>query len=239
MNEALTVFLNIDERKVKENDALIQRIDELLLDCGMVYSGIANVYKPLEEKNRDHAVFTACLALNEADWLQDKLAHIPIVNRASACPMEKIQLTNMKEPAASKLEYYEKYYREYHTLAHGIVVDEHGNLRDGYVSYIIARKYGIRPEVYEAFAQQPLKKIVKGRHVFKDKDGWRIKSNKGYIWNYSLKNPVVPGDILRVKTKRGWAYMCVYGIGYVTGKEFCEEHRNVIRHMKERIRFGE
>ena len=50
-------------------------------------------------------------------------------------------------------------------------------------------------------------------------------------WRYS----VIPGDILKVKTKKGQAFICVNRIDYVTGKEFCEEYRHVIKHMKERL----
>ena len=35
MNEGMTIFLNMDERKTDENEALIKRIDELLLNFGI------------------------------------------------------------------------------------------------------------------------------------------------------------------------------------------------------------
>ena len=232
MNEGLTVFLNLNEGDLDENEALIKRIDELLLKCGMVYTGVGNMYKPVEEKDRDRAVFDAYRALNEAVWLKGILAYIPVMNQIDVCSMEKILLDHMTEPSAAKLEYYEEYYQKSHTLAHGIVVDECGQLRDGYTSYIIAKKYGIRPDIYEAFAQQPLKKIVKGQHVLRDGDTWKVKSDKIYIWNYTLKSPVVPGDILKVQTQKGKTFICVRKIEYITGKEFCQEHRNVIKHIK-------
>ena len=56
---------------------------------------------------------------------------------------------------------------------------------------------------------QPLRKIVKGRHVVLSNGKWKKKSNKRYIWIYTLKKPVVPGDILLVNTKKGRAYICV------------------------------
>lgn len=233
MNEGLTIFLNLDEEDLDENEVLIGRIDELLQKCGMVYTGVRNIYKPIEVKDRDRAVFEACRALNAASWLKGKLAYIPILNQIDVCSMEKIRLDQMTEPSAAKLEYYEKYYQKSHTLAHGIVIDECGQLRDGYTSYIIAKKYGIRPDIYEAFAKQPLRKIVKGQHILRDGDTWKVKNDKIYIWNYTLKSPVVPGDILKVQTKKGQKFICVRKIEYVTGKEFCREHRNVIKHMGE------
>lgn len=233
MNEGLTVFLDMDERASDEIEAVIRRIDEILLECGMEYTGFRNAYRPIDEKERDHAVFAACRALEEADWLKGKLAYIPVMHRIDVCPMEQIRLDHMAEPSAAKLEYYEKYYQKSHKLAHGIVIDEHGYLRDGYTSYIIAQKYGIRPDIYEAFANQPLRKTVRGQHVLRDGDTWKVKSSKNYIWNYTLKSPVVPGDILKVKTKKGQAYICVRKIDYITGKEFCDEHRKVLKHMNE------
>lgn len=235
MNEGLAVFLNMNEREIKETNSLINRIDELLLNCGVKYTGFRNMYTPVEVKDRDHTVYAAYRALNDAAWLKDKLASVSTVNRANACPMERIKADNMLEPSVAKLEYYEKYYQQSHMLAHGIVVDESGQIRDGYTSYIIAKKYGICPDIYEAFAEQPLRKIVAGQHVFKNGNSWKVKSDRSYAWNYTLRNPVIPGDILEVKTKKGQAFICVNRIDYVTGKEFCEEHRHVIKHMDERL----
>ena len=235
MNEGMTIFLNMDERKTDENEALIKRIDELLLNFGIEYTGVRNLYRPIEQANRDQAIFSACRALRDTAWLKDILAYTPIMNRTDTCPMTQIRLDHMSEPAAAKLKYYEEYYQESHTLAHGIVVDESGQLRDGYTSYIIAKKYGIRPDIYEAFAEQPLKKVVRGRHVVWDKETWKIKSDRYYTWNYTLRDPVVCGDILKVRTKKGQAFIRVDKIDYVTGKGFCEEYRNVIKHMKKRL----
>lgn len=235
MNDGLTIFLNIDEREIKENEALIKRIDELLLAFGMEYTGLRNIYRPIEEKDRDHAIFAACQALNDAVWLKDKLVGTLVMNRASVCSIEQIRTQHMEEPSVAKLTYYENFYQKHYTLAHGIIVDECGQMRDGYTSYIIARKYGIRPDVYEAYAGRPLRKVVKGQHVFRDGDIWKPKNNKIYIWNYTLKSPVVPGDILKVQTRKGQAFICVRQIDYITGEEFCKKHRNVLKHMKERL----
>lgn len=231
MNEGLAIFLNIDKTKYVENEALIQRIDELLLDTGIKYSGFNNIYSPVNIADRDDAVFTACGVLRETDWLKDKLAYVTIINRVDACPLDQIRTDHMAELSPAKLEYYEKYYQKSHTLAHGIVVDEHGQIRDGYASYIIAKKYGLRPDIYEAFAEQPLKKIVRGQHVVKDGDTWKVKCDKYYTWNYSLKDPVVHGDILEVRSPKEKSYICVREINYITGKEYCKEHRYVAKHI--------
>lgn len=236
MNEALAIFLNIDEKQDIENEAFIKRIDELLLEYGIKYTGFNNMYRPAEAKDRDDAVFNACRALRETDWLKGILADVSVINRVDVCSMGRIGLEHMSEPSAAKLEYYENYYQRSHTLAHGIVVDEHGQMRDGYTSYLIAARYGLHPDIYEALADQPLRKIVRGQHVLKDGDIWKVKNDKIYTWNYSLKNPVVPGDILAVRTQKGREFMCVREIHYITGKEFCQEHKNAIRHMGECLR---
>lgn len=232
MNEAMTIFLNMDEKEYEKNEALIQRIDEFLLNFGIEYTGIRNIYKAVKDTDRDHAVYAACHALRDAAWLKDKLAYLPVMHLTNACPIEDIRLDHMRDPSAAKLKYYEEYYLESHTLAHGIIVDEHGQLRDGYTSYLIAKKYGAHPDICEAFEDQPVRKIVRGRHVRQAQGLWEIKNDNRYIWNYTLRDPVIPGDILKVCTEKGSKFICVDKIDYVTGKEFCEEHKNVIKHMK-------
>lgn len=236
MNEGLAVFLNMDAGRITENEAFIKRIDELLLKSGIKYSGFSNIYMPIEAKGRDDAVYLACRVLRETDWLKGRLADVSIINKVDVCRMDRIGFEKMAEPSAEKLAYYEKYYQKSHTLAHGIVVDEYGQMRDGYTTYIIASRYGLQPDIYEALTGQPLRKIVRGQHVFRDGNIWKVKSNKIYTWNYSLKNPVVPGDILAVRTQKGREFMCVREIHYITGKEFCREHREVTGHMGEGLR---
>lgn len=235
MNEGMAVFLNIDEGKPEESEALIRRIDRLLMDHGIAYSGIRNLYRPTDRRNRDHAVFAACRVLRETDWLKGKLAHVSVAHRASVCSMEQIRLDRMSDPSCAKLRYYEDFYGSSRSLAHGIVVDEERQLRDGYTSYLLARKYGIRPDIYEAFAAEPVRKIVRGRHVTAAGDTWKVKSGRQYSWGYDLRRAVVPGDILEVRTKKGKDFICVDRIDYVTGQEFCEQHLEVRRHMGERM----
>ena len=56
MNDALSVYLNLNVEKKMENEMLIRRIDKLLLTVGMKYSGIMNMYIPVDVKKRDQAV---------------------------------------------------------------------------------------------------------------------------------------------------------------------------------------
>lgn len=235
MNEGMAVFLNMDMDKPEENEALIRRIDRFLLEQRIRYSGIRNLYRPMDERERDHRIYAACRALRGADWLKGSLAYVSILHQTNACPLEQIRLDRMSEPSPGKLKYYEDFYQSSRCLAHGIVVDEEGQLRDGYTSYILARKYGIWPEVYEAFAGEPLRKIVRGRHVAPDGDGWKIKCRKIYSWGYDLRRAVVPGDILEVMTKRGQDFIRVDKIDYVTGQDFCQEHFGTKRHTGKRM----
>ena len=60
---------------------------------------------------------------------------------------------------------------------------------------------------------------------------WRKKGKKRYVWIYALKEPVIPGDILLVKTKRGTDFICVESINYAAGKEFCSRYKKVEKHL--------
>lgn len=236
MNEALTVFLHLDMEKEDENEALIRRIDRLLLTVGLKYSGFRNIYIPVNRRERDSAVFHACRLLEETDWLKGIFAYTGIMTWTNACPVEKILTDNMTEPMQDKFTYYEQYYLEKKELPHAIVVDENRQLRDGYISYLLAKKYDITSNVCEALQEQPLRKSVLGRHVRLDNGEWKIKSDKLYCWIYTLNDPVVPGDILRVKTKRGQDFICVDRVDYVAGREYCAKYKRVKLHTGMRMK---
>ncbi len=137
----------------------------------------------------------------------------------------------MTKPQPEKLLYYEDYYKKVGNLAHDILINEDNQLCDGYISYLLAQKYRLHPDIYQVLNGQPYRKVVCGRHVKFEEGEWRIKSDKFYNWIYTLKEPVVPGDILQVETSQGLAYMLVEKVGYLTGKEFCNEHKKVREHI--------
>lgn len=203
MNECLYVYLNLDMEKEEENEALIERVDKLLLTAGMQYSGMQNMYIPTDRANRDQAVFRAEKILRNTDWLKGILAYTLTGTLTNACPVEEIKIDMMSDPSQEKVLYYEQYYQETKRLSHAIVVDEKKQLRDGYISYLLAKKYGVHADICEMVSGQPLRKIVKGRHVELSGGTWRKKGSRRYIWIYSLREPVVPGDILLANTKRG------------------------------------
>ena len=239
MNECLYVYLNLDLEREEEKEALIERMDELLLTVGMQYSGMQNMYIPTDRTNRDQAVFRAEKALRSTDWLKGILAYTLVGTLTNACPFEEIQTNQMSDPSQEKLLYYEQYYQKTKRLSHAIVVDEKKELRDGYISYLLAKKYGIQAEICEMVSGQPLRKIVKGRHVELSGGAWRKKGSRSYIWIYSLRKPVVPGDILLVNTKRGADFICVDKVDYAAGKEFCSRYKKVQKHMNIRMEEGE
>ena len=239
MNEALAVYLNLDMENIEKIEEIIRKIDELLLTVGMKYSGIMNLYISVDEQKRDETVFRAEELLRNTDWLKDILSHILIGVITNACPIEEIQTDMMSNPSSEKWVYYEQYYQKTKQLPHAIVVDENKQLRDGYISYLLAKKYGVQAEVCGMVLGQPLRKIVKGRHVVLSNGKWKKKSNKRYIWIYTLKKPVVPGDILLVNTKKGRAYICVDRIEYAAGQGFCSRYNTVKKHMNMRMEEGE
>ncbi len=239
MNDTLAVYLNLDMEKGWENELLIQKIDRLLLTVGMKYSGIMNLYVPVDKKNRDEAVFQAEKLLRNTDWLKGIFAYTLVGTWTNACPLEEIRTDTMCYPSPAKLWYYEQYYQRTKRLPHAIVVDEDKQLRDGYISYLLAGKYKVHAEVCEAVSGQPLRKIVRGRHVKYSDGKWTQKGERRYTWIYTLKAPVVPGDILLVNTKNGADYICVDSVDYIAGHRFCSKYKKARKHMNMRMEEGE
>ena len=115
MNDTLSIYLNLDAEKKRENEMLIRRIDELLLTVGMKYSGIMNMYIPEDMKKRDQTVFQAEQLLRDTDWLKGILAYTLVGTRTDACPVAEIRTDRMSNPSPEKLWYYEEYYRKSNT----------------------------------------------------------------------------------------------------------------------------
>lgn len=147
----------------------------------------------------------------------------------------EIRTDHMTLPRSEKLHYYENFYKTTGKLVHPIVIDEENRLRDGYISYLLARKYGEQIDILKVTSRQSIAKIVIGRHVYRVDGEYRIKCNKYYRWLYDLGHAVVPGDILRVETKKGKAYMCVEKIDYLIGKECYSQHARALKHMENKI----
>jgi hypothetical protein len=230
MNEGFALYLNLDLTEQEESEQYIQRTDHVLSEVGIKYSGFRNIYLPTEDGKRDQQIYLANKKLKETEWIRNKLSHIMIMNRTDACELGDISVNGMSEPSNVKFQRYEQYYQSTHKLAHPIAVDEKCKLRDGYISYLLAVKYGLHPDIYEALSDQPVRKIVRGMHVTYRENTWENTANKSYKWIYNLREAVIPGDILQVHVNHGLAFMRVDSIYYITGKEFCREHRTVKRH---------
>lgn len=233
MNEGMGIYLHLENIKEEEVNDLLLRMDDLLLNFGIKYGGIANWYVPLDMKNRDHVMYVGEQVLKEVTWLKGIFSHVAIMNRANACELDQIRVREgweTKKEAAEKLQYYESYYKCTGKLAHDIMVDEENRLVDGFTSCYLAKKYGLNVDVFQCLNGAPVKKVVRGRHVTAKDEKWKIANDKFYSWVYTLRKPVVPGDVLQVWTEKGLAYMQVEDICYVTGKEFCSQYKKVRIH---------
>ncbi|MCM1025080.1 MAG: hypothetical protein NC432_01510 [Roseburia sp.] len=135
-------------------------------------------------------------------------------------------------PKPEKLKYYEKYFLEEGRFASAVVVDEAWNIRTGYVTYLLAKQYGVRPRILQIRSSSPLIKAVRGRYVRYRNWKWDFVSEKSGIWLYGLKEPVVPGDILRVESTKGTACIQVESLEYVDEAEDCARMRKVLKHVR-------
>lgn len=145
MNEGMLVYLKMDlgsdlEQYLK-NDNILQKLDELLLSKGMIYSGYRNMYCPQNKYDRDQAVIRAIRAMRHEKWLKGIYQYSSVMNRSDVCELNEISIEHMSRPSAFKRAYYEKYYLQKKECPHGIV-DENRNIRDGFVTYLLAQKYG-------------------------------------------------------------------------------------------------
>ena len=239
MNELFYVYLDFnpyaDEEEGRKIDELIERMDELLLTVGMKYAGFDNVYVAVDRKKRDQVFYQAEKILKNTEWLKGIFSYSSIGTWMNACPISEIRTDGMSDPSPEKMRYYEEYYKKTKCFPHAIVVDEDKKLRDGYISYLLSGKYNKRAYVCESVSDQPLRKAVRGRHVRFADGAWHKKSIKRYIWIYTLREPVVPGDILLVNTETGKDFMCVDTIEYISGHEFCVQYKKVRKHMNMRM----
>lgn len=170
------------------------------------------------------------------------------VELTSILNLDKINISGMTAPKPERLKYYEDYYLAEGRFANAVIVDEHWNIRSGYITYLLARKYGVRPPIYEVRASRPLRKTVRGRYVrypewqqgFADAEvgnrsfEGRAAERKTRRWLYTLKDPVVPGDILRVESRNGVSNIRVEAVEYIGEDEGCTGMRRTLKHVRKR-----
>lgn len=228
MNETLSVYLDYDLEDPYIED-VISRMDEAIRQEGWEYTGMGNLYAPIEQETRDETIGNVIRTLKNAEWLKPYKLRILTGNKVDSLRLDEIDVTGMSRPSQKKLLRYENYYHLTKRLAHNIVVDEKGKIRSGYISYLLAKKYAADVGVLSSWSNQPVKKAVLGRHICWDGAHYFEKSKKKYCWIYDLRDAVVPGDILLVYTRSGYAYMRVSRITYITGGTKCSEYRKVRR----------
>lgn len=242
MNEAMYIYLKIDKMDENELEEKITQMDKMLMNIGVKYSGIGNMYVSTNRRNRDNIIFEAYKELKKCEWLKEIFDHVSIGNEYYSGSLDKIDCSQMKPPLDYKIKYYEEYYKKTGKLPHKILIDENYQIIDGYISYLLARKYNIKYEIgYEPlvyFAESGVchKKIVIGRHVVFNDEDIAVTGKRYYHWFYNKKTPVVPGDILLARTAKGKAYIVVDKIDYAMGSKECSLYKDVIRNTGKRIK---
>lgn len=156
------------------------------------------------------------------------------VELTSILNLDKINISGMSAPKPERLKYYEDYYLAEGRFATAVIVDECWNIRSGYMTYLLAKKYGVRPPIFEVRASIPLRKVVRGRYVRYPAWEWKAMDRRQESRLYTLKEPVVPGDILRVETRSGASNMRVEAVEYVADDESCAGMRKALKHLRKR-----
>lgn len=233
MNDMIHVFLDYDADNLQERldiEKEIQYLDILVEKHGWKYSGYANVYIPIVRETREETVGKVIEAIACDERLKKYSPKVMNATLTNACSLEEIELQHMTKPGDVKYSRYEKYYLENKELAHGIIVDEDKKIRDGYISYLLAKRYGCKVDIIEVPKQSAISKLVIGHHVEYDKEQrtYIVKTNKRYAWIYNLKEAVVVGDILLVNTSKGHAYIQVDKITNIAGRTEVGKHKKVI-----------
>lgn len=233
MNDMIQVFFNYDVDNLQERLGMekeIQYLDELVEKHGWKYSGLMNVYIPIVRETREETVDKVIEAIASDERLKKYIPKIMSATLTNACDLEEIEMQHMTKPRDVKYSRYERYYLENKELTHGIIIDETKKIRDGYISYLLAKKYGCKVDIIEVPKESTISKLIIGHHVEYDEEHntYIARTNKRYAWIYNLKEAVVVGDILLVKTRKGHAYMQVEKITNIAGKDAISKYKKVI-----------
>lgn len=236
MNDMIQVFFEYNVDNLQERIGLereIRYLDKLVELHGWKYSGVANIYFPVVAETREETVGKVIEAIRADERLKKYSPKVLSGTTTNACKLEEIKVQHMEVPGDDKYHRYEKYYLETKECPHAIVVDEMKKIRDGYVSYLLAKKYGCRVDVIEVPKESAVSKLVIGTHMVynKEQQVYIAKTSKRYAWIYDLKDAVVMGDILLVQARKGYAYMQVEEITYIAGRDEISKRKKVIRNI--------
>lgn len=236
MHDMFFVYLdynvdNMEERLFIEEE--IRYIDRLVEKQGWKYSGVANIYIPIERKTREETIDKVLQVIAVDERLKKYSPKVISGTKTNVCALREITVQHMTKANDAKYNRYEKYYLENNELAHGIIVDEDKNIRDGYISYLLSEKYGCNVDIIEVPKESPISKLVIGHHIEYDTEQktYVMKTGKRYAWIYTIHEAVVPGDILLVQTSKGKAYMQVEKITNIAGKKVINGYRKVKRNI--------
>lgn len=242
MNEVAYIYLKLEHiDSAADREDLIRDMDKLLLSVGLKYSGFRNMYLPENEKRRDDIIFDANHALKNCSWLKGIYDRMVIGNRCFDGKVDEIDCSGMIPPGKAKMACYEEYYLKNNVLPHNILVDENNRLVDGYCSYLLAKKYGLKwgalekNDIYQAESSVPHKKVVIGRHAVLKGNDVAVKGKKYYRWICDIKEPVVLGDVLLVKTGKGKDIMVVEKITYEAGMKNLGRLKKVLKHTGKKL----
>lgn len=236
MHDMIFVYLdyNLDdeeERVCVEED--IKYIDTLIEKQGWKYSGVANIYIPMERDTREETITGVLEAIVSDERLRKYSPKVISGMQINSCTLKEIDIQHMTEPSTVKYNRYEKYYLENNELTHGIIVDKNRKIRDGYIAYLLSEKYGCNVDIMEVPKESPIAKLVIGHHVEYDTEQktYVMKTKKRYAWIYTIHEAVVPGDILLVRTSKGDAYMQVEKITNIAGKITIKRYKKAKRNI--------
>ena len=220
-----------EERVCVEED--IKYIDTLIEKQGWKYSGVANMYIPMERDTREETIIGVLEAIDSDERLRKYKPKVISGMQTNSCSLKEIDIRHMTEPSVVKYNRYEKYYLENTELSHGIIVDENRKIRDGYIAYLLSEKYGCNVDITEVPKGSSIAKLVIGHHVEYDAEQktYVMRNDKRYAWVYTIREAVVPGDILLVRTSKGNAYMQVEKIINIAGKKTIRRHKKVKRNI--------
>lgn len=242
MNEVAYIYLKLEQiEHAADREDMIRDMDKLLLSVGLKYSGFRNMYLPQDEKRRDDIIFDAVHVLECCDWLKGIYDHMVIGNRCYDGKEDAIDCSGMAPPGKAKMAYYEEYYLKNNILPHNVLVDEDNRLVDGYCSFLLARKYGLKwgalekNDIYQVESSVPHKKVVVGRHVTLNGNDVVLKGKKYYRWICDIKEPVVPGDVLLVNTGKGKDIMAVEKITYEAGRKNLSGLKKVLKRTGKKL----
>lgn len=242
MNEG--ILIAYDDRRYCWSDmiSIEKRMTDILKQCGMKHVEEHLIYEPENPAMRDDIMYDAHQLLTQYEWIKKASIRILIINKIINIPLSDVDCSDMTEPRSEKYKYYEDFYKQTGGMAHDILIDENNRIVDGYISFLLVNKYKKdmkmwqKPDIYRVNSSVPHRKIVIGRHVNVSGSDISIRGPQYFKWIYDKKDPVVSGDILKVDTRKGDAYMVVEKIDYIAGAKNCAQYKKVIDHMGIKIK---